>query len=129
MDPAVAPDSDNAPVHPMSVGRRLYRGVIFALLVGFVGAAMSVVPGLFVQSIFIGNAQRCEEQQRLDVIVEGEILTDCGEQQSDTPTWLPPTIIVGGGLTGLLGGFAYGFVSPASGSGRNNRREPPWLPF
>jgi hypothetical protein len=129
MDPAVVPDSDNPPVRAMSVGRRLYRGVVFALLVGFVGAALSVIPGLFVQSIFIGNAQRCAEQQRLDVIVEGEIVTDCGEQQSDTPTWLPATIIAGGGLFGLLGGFGYGFVSPTSGSGRNDRREPPWLPF
>lgn len=129
MDPAVAPDSGNPPIRVMSVSRRLYRGVVFALLVGFVGAALSVVPSLFVQSIFIGNAQRCEEQQRFDMIVEGEIVTDCGEQQSDTPTWLPPTIIAGGGLFGILGGFGYGLFSPASGPGQEKRRESPWLPF
>ena len=44
---------------PLGRGRRLYRAVVFALIVGVVGAGLSVVPGLFVQSIFIGNAQRC----------------------------------------------------------------------
>ena len=129
MDPAVASAGDGPPPPTISTSRRLYRGIVFGLLVGFVGAALSVVPGLFVQSIFIGNAQRCEEQQRLDVILEGEIVTTCGEAQSETPTWLPPTIIAGGGLFGVLGGFAYGFISPTAGSDRRGRREPPWLPF
>ena len=129
MDPAVASDTNSQTARTMSVGRRLYRGVVFALLVGFVGAAFSVIPGLFVQSIFVGNAQRCEEQQRFDVIVEGKIVTNCGEQQSDTPTWLPPTIIAGGGMIGLLGGFIYGIISPSSGAGRKEAQQPPWLPF
>ena len=129
MDHAVASDTNNQVVRSMSVGRRLYRGVAFALLVGFVGAALSVIPGLFVQSIFVGNAQRCEEQQRFDVIVEGKIITNCGEQQSDTPTWLPPTIIAGGGMLGLLGGFIYGIMAPATATGRREAQQPPWLPF
>jgi len=41
-----------------SGARRLYRAVVFAIMVGAVGAGMSVIPALFVQSIFIGNAQR-----------------------------------------------------------------------
>ena len=128
MDPAVAHTRDDEPIRSISAGRRLYRGIVFALLVGFVGAALSVIPGLFVQSIFIGNAQRCEEQQRYHLLVEGEILTTCGEEQSETPQWLPPSIIIGGGLFGLLGGFAYGFISPSSGSS-GREREQAWLPF
>ena len=118
-----------APARPLTLGKRLYRGVFFGLLVGFVGAGMSVIPALFVQSIFIGNLQRCEAQQEEDVALHGEIRTTCAEDLSAEPTWLPPAIIAGGGVMGLLGGFGYGFVSPASVQGRNGERERSWLPF
>jgi hypothetical protein len=118
-----------APQRPLTLGRRLYRGVVFALLVGFVGAGMSVIPALFVQSIFIGNVQRCEAQQQEDIAIYGEVRTTCAQDLSNEPTWLPPAIIAGGGLMGTLGGFGYGFVSPASAGGRDGQRERPWLPF
>ena len=126
---APTPGEAPSPARPKSVGRRIYRGIVFALLVGFVGAGLSVVPGLFIQAIFVGNAQRCEAQQRFDLAVEGEIVTKCGEAQAETPTWLPPIIVAGGGLFGVLGGFAYGFISPSSATGRHSERTPPWLPF
>jgi hypothetical protein len=128
MDPPVLHVGDGQVVQSIGVIRRLYRGIVFALLIGFVGAGLSIIPGLFVQSIFIGNAQRCEEQQRYDLLVVGEIQTTCGEAQSDTPQWLPVSIIVGGGLFGLVGGFAYGVISPTSGT-NGREREQPWLPF
>ena len=110
---------------PLGRGRRLYRAVVFALIVGVVGAGLSVVPGLFVQSIFIGNAQRCEAQQARDIAISGEIETECAENLATTPKWLPPTIVVGGGLLGLIGGFGYGLAGPRG----TPKREPPWLPF
>ena len=115
--------------HQRSTGRKIYRSFAFALMVGVVGAGLSVVPGLFIQSIFIGNAQRCEEQQQLDITLTGEIQTDCAENLSTTPEWLPPTIIAGGGLMGFVGGFLYGFLSPRSAPGRPQDREVSWLPF
>ena len=46
------------------IGRRLYRGFAFALIVGLAGAGLSGVPALFIQSIFVGEAQRCIEGHR-----------------------------------------------------------------
>jgi hypothetical protein len=112
-----------------SGARRLYRAVVFAIMVGAVGAGMSVIPALFVQSIFIGNAQRCEEVQRFELAADGEITTDCAENLSSTPKWLPVTIVVGGGIIGLVGGFGYGFLVPPGASRRREDEEPSWLPF
>ena len=111
----------------LTLGRRLYRALFFALMVGLVGAGMSVIPALFVQSIFIGNLQRCEQVREQELQVYGEIRTDCATDLAEEPTWLPPVIVAGGGLMGILGGAGYGFVSPRSGGGRDQER--PWLPF
>jgi hypothetical protein len=120
----------DAPAKPrLTRGRRLYRGVIFGLMVGVVGAGLSIIPALFVQSIFIGNIQRCEAQQEFDIATTGAIVTTCEQDLSDQPTWLPPALIAGGGLMGILGGFGYGFVSPAPAPKRLEDRDETWLPF
>ena len=115
---------------PLTPGRRAYRALVFAIIVGVVSAGLSVMPALFVQSIFIGNSQRCEEQQRLDLAAFGEIRTACGDLLTSTPRWLPPTIIAGGGLFGIVGGAVYGYASPAAvAKRREDRDEQSWLPF
>jgi hypothetical protein len=122
--------STRTPKRPLTPGRRAYRGLIFAAIVGVVSAGLSVMPALFVQSIFIGNSQRCEEQQTLDLAAYGEIRTSCAEILSTTPRWLPATIIAGGGLLGVLGGAAYGYISPKPvARRREDRDEQSWLPF
>lgn len=119
-----------APAKPRPTrGRRLYRGVVFAIMVGVVGAGLSIIPALFVQAIFIGNIQRCETQQEFDIAVTGAIVTTCEQDLSDQPTWLPPALIAGGGLMGVLGGFGYGFVSPMPAPRRLEDRDDSWLPF
>jgi hypothetical protein len=110
-------------------GRRLYRGVVFGLMVGVVGAGLSIIPALFVQAIFIGNIQRCEAQQEFDIATTGAIVTTCDQDLSDQPTWLPAALIAGGGVMGILGGFGYGFVSPAPAPKRLEDRDETWLPF
>ncbi len=113
---------------PPAMGRRLYRGLAFALMVGVAGAAVSSVPGLFLQSVFVGEAQRCIEAQRKDIAVSGEVSTDCAEAIDEAPVWLPVIMIVAGGAVGFAGGFGYGFFQPSL-RGRAPEREQAWLPF
>ena len=113
---------------PPAMGRRLYRGLVFALMVGVAGAVVSAVPGLFLQSVFVGETQRCLEAQRKDIAVSGEIITDCAEAVADAPVWLPVVMIVAGGAVGFGGGFGYGFFQPSL-RGRGPKREESWLPF
>jgi hypothetical protein len=112
-----------------SRGKRVYRGLLFGLMVGVVGAGLSIIPALFVQAIFIGDLQRCEAQQRFDIAATGAIVTTCSEDLSDQPVWLPPALIASGGLMGLLGGFGYGFISPAPAPRRLEDQDKSWLPF
>ena len=114
---------------PLTRGRRIYRAMIFAVMVGVVSGGLSVMPALFVQSIFIGNSQRCEDQQTLDLAAFGEIRTNCAELLNVTPEWLPPTIIAGGAVLGLLGGAGYGFISPTPVPTRRDSGQQSWLPF
>ena len=109
-----------------SIGRRIARGLLMAVLVGFVGTVISLVPALFIQSVFIGEAQRCIEQQELEMAAQGAVETTCEEDLSTTPTWLPTLLIGGGAALGVAGGFGYGYIGPV---GRSSRQEPPWLPF
>ena len=113
----------------LSRGKRVYRGVIFGLMIGVVGAGLSIGPALFVQAIFIGNIQRCEQQREFDIAATGAVETNCAEDFADQPEWLPPALIAGGGLMGLLGGFGYGFASPAPAPKRLEDRDETWLPF
>src|SRR5690606_27735541 len=51
----------------LRMGRRLYRGIVFALFVGIAAAALSAVPSLFVQSVFVVESERCADAQRQDI--------------------------------------------------------------
>jgi hypothetical protein len=113
----------------VTLGRRIYRGFFFALVVGLAGAGLSVIPSLFVQSIFITEAQRCFTAQETDIAAAGEIQTTCADDFVDAPTWMPFMLVLGGGVFGLVGGFWYGFVAPKSAPRHARDREQTWLPF
>lgn len=108
------------------MGRRVARGVLMALLIGLFGAAISLIPAFFIQGVFIGSAQRCDEQRTFELAAYDEVRTTCAEDLYDVPLWLPAGIIAGGALMGVSGGFAYGFINPAR---YRREQEPPWLPF
>jgi hypothetical protein len=84
---------------------------MLAVLVGTISAGVSVAPALFIQSVFIGSAQRCEEQQRFEQAALDQIQTECGEELGEAPFWFPVLVIAVGGSTGVAGGFAYGFFT------------------
>lgn len=111
------------------MGRRVYRGIAFAILVGLAAAGLAAVPSLFVQSIFVVEAERCTEAQQRDIAATGQVQTDCGDFVASAPVWLPIAVVVGGAGVGVLGGFAYGFVSPSSIPRTPRGVERPWLPF
>jgi len=115
--------------HPMTVGKRLYRGLFFAILVAIVGAGSAVIPALFVQSAFTGSLEYCSQQQQSDLNLYGEVRTTCEQDIQDEPKWLPVALIAAGATVGLLGGFGYGFVSPRSGAPRDGETPRSWLPF
>lgn len=111
------------------IGRRLYRGFAFALVVGLAGAGLSGVPALFIQSIFVGEAQRCIEA--IEMAEAGaDVTLTCPDEFTDPPVWLPVIMVAGGAALGAVGGLAYGILSP----GRRERGSRPpeqssWLPF
>ena len=111
------------------IGRRLYRGFAFALIVGLAGAGLSGVPALFIQSVFVAEAQRCIEAiETADA--GGDVTLTCPDQFTDPPVWLPIALVAGGGALGAAGGFAYGMVAPGRRArGSAPPAEPPWLPF
>ena len=112
----------------LTLGRRLYRGFLFATFVGVAGAGLAAVPALFVQSIFVGEAQRCNE-----AIAQAEAGADiplnCIDEFSDPPVWLPAAIVFGGVVIGVAGGFGYGVASPNPRSRSRVGPDAPWLPF
>lgn len=112
------------------IGWRLYRGAAFALIAGLAGSGLSGIPALFLQSVFVSEAQRCTEAIERAEAGEGDAALTCSDEFTDPPVWLPVTMLVGGGVMGAVGGFAYGILSP----GRRARNvaappAPPWLPF
>ena len=102
------------------VGRRLYRGLAFALLVGVVGAAISGAPALFLPTAFMQESQRCADAAEA-ALAQGAEPPVCADEFA----WLPLLLLLGGGAVGAAGGFAYGVASP----NRRASRETPWLPF
>ena len=117
----------SAPPAP-TLGRRLYRGLLFAAFVGAAGAGLAAVPALFVQSIFVGEAQRCNEAIR-QVEAGADIPLNCIDEFRDPPVWLPPAILFGGAVIGIAGGFGYGVASPRPRSRSRAGPDAPWLPF
>ena len=99
--------------------QRLGRAVILAVLVGGVTTLVSVAPALFIQSVFIGSAQRCEEQQRFEEAAFDEVQTTCEEDLGEAPYWFPVLVIVVGGAIGAAGGFFYGFFNRPRPRGRS----------
>lgn len=112
----------------LTLSRRLYRGLLFAAFIGAAGAGLAAVPALFVQSIFVGEAQRCNE-----AIIQAEAGADiplnCVDEFRDPPVWLPPAIVLGGVVIGVAGGFGYGVASPKPRSRNRAGPDAPWLPF
>ena len=122
---AGAPEAHPAP----SIGRRLYRGFAFALIVGLAGAGLSGVPALFLQSVFVGEAQRCIEAIE-KAEAGGDVTLTCPDQFINPPVWLPVIMVTGGAALGAVGGLAYGVASPGRRArGPRPSEQPPWLPF
>ena len=111
------------------IGRRLYRGFAFAIIVGLAGAGLSGVPALFIQSIFVGEAQRCIEAIEM-AEAGGDVTLTCPDEFTDPPVWLPVIMVVGGAALGAAGGLAYGIASPGRRArGSTSPAGSPWLPF
>ena len=108
------------------IGRRLYRGIVFAIIVGAAGAALGGAPALFLQSLFNEESQRCAEAVRT-AAERGVAAPVCGDEFLAPPGWLPLSLLWGGAAVGAIGGLAYGIASPGRRSARE--REPQWLPF
>ena len=106
--------------------RKALRALMFAGLVGLAGVAIGGIPALFIQSVFIGSAQRCQELINFELAAYDVVRTDCAQSLLDIPLWLPSWILAGGGLIGVVGGFLYGIIDPKS---YKRTQEPPWLPF
>ena len=92
-----------------------------AVLVGLVATMASVGPALFIQSAFIGSAQRCEEEMRQEQAASNSVQTTCEEELGEAPFWFPVLIIAVGASSGTAGGFLYGFFSPPSSRRRGTQ--------
>ena len=101
--------------------RRLINGLMFALMVGVMAALVSVIPALFIQTIFISEAERCDQLMRTEAAAFDEVRTTCEEDLGDAPFWFPTVIIWTGASLGALGGFGYGMFRPP----RGGRQQPP----
>lgn len=110
----------------IAIMRKAYRGLLFSVLVGLAGVAVAVIPALFIQSVFIGSAQRCQDLINFELAAYDVVSTNCAESLLDIPLWLPYWILIGAGLMGALGGLIYGIIDP---KGYKRTQEPPWLPF
>ena len=98
------------------------------MVAGTLTDLVAVLPALFIQAVFIGEAQRCEDQMRFEEAAFDEVQTACEEELGETPVWFPSLIIGVGGGIGALGGLAYGLL----GSSRPGRSQAPGrrhLPF
>ena len=109
--------------------KRFLRSIKFTLIVGFSGLALSAVHALFIQSVFVAEAQRCIEAIEI-YEAGGNASINCIDGFKDPPVWLPPVILIGGGIIGSLGGLGYGmFVPPRTRSSSRNISSERRLPF
>ena len=86
--------SANSP-RRLTLGRRLYRGFAFAVIVGLASAALSAVPALFIQSIFVAEAQRCIEAIEM-AAGGGDVELRCIDEFTDPPVWMPLAVVCRG---------------------------------
>ncbi|MQF85913.1 MAG: hypothetical protein FI734_00380 [SAR202 cluster bacterium] len=108
---------------------RFFRGLKFSLIAGIAGLALSAVPALFIQSVFVAEAQRCIEAIEISN-AGGNTSTKCIDEFTDPPVWLPPIILLGGAIIGTTGGLGYGIFIQPRGSKTSRYSEPErWLPF
>ena len=84
------------------------RGALSAIIVGTVATGVTLAPALFIQAVFIGEAQRCEAQIAFERAAEDKVSTTCAEELLDPPLWFPNAIVALGGSLGAAGGFIYG---------------------
>ena len=118
--------SANSP-RRLTLGRRLYRGFAFAVIVGLASAALSAVPALFIQSIFVAEAQRCIEAIEM-AAGGGDVELRCIDGFTDPPVWMPLAVVAGGAAIGVAGGMGYGLMPPRPRQPRG-MGESTWLPF
>ena len=109
--------------------KRLVSSLVLALVAGALATFVSVLPALFIQSVFIGEAQRCEDQIRFEEAAFDETRTQCEEELGGTPFWFPILIIAVGGVLGGIGGFAYGMVRTSPRGRQPQSPSRPYLPF
>lgn len=103
----------------ITLSRRLIRGTFSAIIVGVVATGLTLAPALFIQAVFIGEAQRCEAQMAFERAAEDKVLTTCAEELLDPPLWFPTLIVALSGSLGVAGGFIYGVTRKHS---QNRRR-------
>jgi hypothetical protein len=99
-------------VATISTTKRCLNGIITAVVVGAVSTGVALAPALFIQAVFIGEAQRCATQVAFEKAANGEVTSTCVEDLTDPPLWFPTLIAGAGGGLGLIGGFVYGVARP-----------------
>lgn len=93
--------------------------------VGLVTTAISLVPAIFIQSVYLGEVQECAGMERMGQAAADEVRLACEQTLAAAPLWLPAAVTVTGGALGVAGGLAYGLL----GGSRRRRPEEKWLPF
>lgn len=91
-----------------AIPRRLFNGLVFGLLFGIIALGVSIVPGLFIQTVFISEVERCDHLVVFEEAAFDEVRTTCNEDLNEAPFWFPTLIIWTGASLGTIGGFAYG---------------------
>jgi hypothetical protein len=97
----------------LSTAKRVLHGIVTAIVVGAVSTGVALAPALFIQAVFIGEAQRCATQVAFEQAANDEVTSTCVEDLTDPPLWFPTLIAGVGGGFGVIGGFIYGVTRPS----------------